>query len=85
MLIKSKSNRTSMYRPFQSKEQFLEKQSKEILSKLLEDFGPMVVNHMLDAMEGIDSDLLEKLERKLLILFRMNIKLDDSFVLWVSR
>lgn len=65
ILTKVMEHRTSMYRPIQSKEAFLESQSKEISLKLLEDFGPLVVNHMLDAMEEADSELLEKLELKI--------------------
>lgn len=65
ILTKVMENRTSMYRPIQSKEEFLNSQSKEISLKLLEDFGPLVVNHMLDAMEEVDSELLAKLELKI--------------------
>lgn len=65
ILTKKLVGRTSLYRPVHSKEHFLEIQSKEITHELLEDFGPLVVNHMIDALEDVDQDLLDKLEQKL--------------------
>ncbi|WP_284639531.1 BlaI/MecI/CopY family transcriptional regulator [Paenibacillus silviterrae] len=65
ILSKKVSGRTSLYSPTQSKELFLEEQSKEITHELIEDFGPLVVNHMIDALEEADPDLLEQLEQKI--------------------
>ncbi|MNI15531.1 Transcriptional regulator BlaI [compost metagenome] len=65
ILTKTMQGRTSMYRPVDSKEQFLESQSKEISLNLVEDFGPIVVHHMLDAMDEADPELLAKLEQKI--------------------
>ncbi|WP_248923930.1 BlaI/MecI/CopY family transcriptional regulator [Paenibacillus hamazuiensis] len=65
VLTKTVVGRTSLFTPVQSKEQFLEKQSKELSQSLMEDFGPLVVNHMIDALDGADPELIEKLERKL--------------------
>jgi len=64
-LTKNVVGRTSLFSPVDSKEQFLEKQSKELSQSLVEDFGPLVVNHMLDALDRADEELIEKLERKL--------------------
>lgn len=65
VLAKRLEGRTSLYRPTYSKEEFMEIQSKEITHELLEDFGPLVVNHMIDALDEADPELLGKLEQKL--------------------
>lgn len=65
MLTKSVVGRTSIFRPVLSKERFLESQSKEISHNLVEDFGPIVVSHMLDGLDEADPELLEKLEQKI--------------------
>ncbi|UHA75497.1 BlaI/MecI/CopY family transcriptional regulator [Paenibacillus sp. 481] len=65
VLEKQVHGRASLYRPKLSKEHFLEKQSKELTNGLIEDFGPLVVSHMLDALDDIDDSLIEKLEQKI--------------------
>ncbi|MCZ8522088.1 MULTISPECIES: BlaI/MecI/CopY family transcriptional regulator [Paenibacillus] len=65
VLTKTMAGRTSMYSPVESKAGFLENQSKEISHNLVEDFGPLVVNHMLDALDDADPQLLAKLEQKI--------------------
>jgi len=65
VLTKTVKGRTSFYRPLESKERFLENQSKEISHNLVEDFGPLVVSHMLDGLNKADPELLEKLEQKI--------------------
>lgn len=65
VLMKKQAGRSSLYEPVHSKEHFLNIQSKEITHELLEDFGPLVVNHMLDALEEADAELIEKLEQKI--------------------
>nr|WP_281068945.1 BlaI/MecI/CopY family transcriptional regulator [Paenibacillus eucommiae] len=65
LLTKIMAGRTSLYSTVESKERFLENQSKEISLNLVEDFGPLVVNHMLDALDEADPELLDKLEQKI--------------------
>ncbi|SDD18913.1 Predicted transcriptional regulator [Paenibacillus sp. UNCCL117] len=65
LLRKRQEGRASVYEPFDTKEHFLEMQSKEITHELLEDFGPLVVSHMLDALEEADAEMIEKLEQKI--------------------
>lgn len=65
ILRKSVAGRTSLFHPVESKEQFHERQSKEISHRLIEDFGPVVVNHMLDALDEADPEMLELLEQKI--------------------
>jgi len=68
VLKKNVVGRTSLFSPVESKERFLDKQSKELSQRLVEDFGPLVVNHMLDALDRADEELIEKLEQKLKML-----------------
>lgn len=65
ILQKRTEGRTSLYRPVLTKDEFLERQSKELTHDLIEEFGSLVVTHMLDALEEVDEDLLDKLEKKL--------------------
>lgn len=65
VLTKRLDGRTSLFRPVHSKEDFMDIQSKEITHELMEDFGPLVVNHMIDALDEADPDLLSLLEQKI--------------------
>ncbi|CAG7644490.1 hypothetical protein PAESOLCIP111_04719 [Paenibacillus solanacearum] len=65
VLTKRSVGRTSLYRPLLSKEHFMENQSKELTHELIEEFGPLVVNHMIEALEEADQELLEQLEQKI--------------------
>ncbi|PYI51863.1 BlaI/MecI/CopY family transcriptional regulator [Paenibacillus flagellatus] len=64
-LVKRPEGRTTLYRPVQTKEQFLDGRSKELSQELVDEFGPLVVSHMVDALEEADPALIDKLERKL--------------------
>ncbi|WNQ10034.1 BlaI/MecI/CopY family transcriptional regulator [Paenibacillus aurantius] len=65
ILSKRTAGRGALYRPVQTMDEFIENQSKELTQDLLEEFGLRAVNHMLDALEEADRDLLDKLERKI--------------------
>lgn len=65
ILTKRMEGRTSLYRPVHSRDDFLDIQSKEITHELMEDFGPLVVNHMIDALDEADPELLQLLEQKI--------------------
>jgi predicted transcriptional regulator len=65
VLKKRVEGRTSLYQPVLSKEEFFDKQSKELTHELIDEFGSLVVNHMLDALEEVDQELIEKLEQKI--------------------
>ncbi|PJN88618.1 BlaI/MecI/CopY family transcriptional regulator [Bacillus sp. mrc49] len=65
VLEKRSEGRLSLFHPVQSKEEFLEEQSKKLTENLLDEFGGAVISHMLDAMEDADPSLIEKLERKI--------------------
>ncbi|NHN32451.1 BlaI/MecI/CopY family transcriptional regulator [Paenibacillus agricola] len=72
MLTKKTIGRTTLFQPSVSKDHFLENQSKELTHELIEEFGALVVNHMLDALEEVDEDLLAKLEQKIKMLKKDN-------------
>jgi predicted transcriptional regulator len=65
ILEKRSVGRSSLYHPILSIEQFLEAQSKELTHELIEEFGTLVVSHMLDALEDADPALMHKLEQKI--------------------
>jgi len=68
ILQKRTEGRSSMYKPIQSRIVFLDTQSKEMTNELMDEFGNVVVSHMLDALEDVDDELVAKLEMKILEL-----------------
>lgn len=65
VLEKRMEKRTSLFQPLFSKEEFLRTQSRELTQDLMDEFGPLAVNHMLDALDEADPVLIEKLEQKI--------------------
>ncbi|WP_144512084.1 BlaI/MecI/CopY family transcriptional regulator [Bacillus sp. FJAT-22090] len=65
ILQKRVEGRSSLYKPVQSRVDFLNAQSKEMTNELMDEFGSVVVSHMLDALEDVDEDLVAKLEQKI--------------------
>ncbi|MGG0787133.1 BlaI/MecI/CopY family transcriptional regulator [Peribacillus simplex] len=65
ILEKRSEGRLSLFRPVQSKAEFLEEQSKKLTENLLDEFGGAVISHMLDVMKDADQGLIEKLEQKI--------------------
>jgi predicted transcriptional regulator len=65
ILEKRLQGRLSLYRPTQTKEDFIEDQSKKLTENLLDEFGGVVINHMIDALTEVDKSLLDKLEYKI--------------------
>ena len=65
-LQKRHEGRTSLYSPILTKDDFLNRQSKELTHELMDEFGSsVVVNHMLDALQNVDEGLVAKLEQKI--------------------
>ena len=64
-LKKRHQGRLSLFQPVQSKEDFIKEQSKKITENLIEDFGGVVINHMLDSINEMDQSLIDKLEQKI--------------------
>lgn len=65
ILQKRTEGRSSLYKPVLSRDDFLNTQSKEMTNELIDEFGNVVVSHMLDALEDVDDDLVAMLEKKL--------------------
>lgn len=65
ILRKKAVGRSSVYTPVQTRVSFLNEQSKEMTHELMDEFGTVVVSHMLDALEEVDEDLVSKLEQKI--------------------
>lgn len=65
ILKKRVEGRMSRFKPVQSKEEFIDEQSKKLTENLLDEFGGLVVNHMLDSLHDVDQSLLERLEQKI--------------------
>lgn len=68
ILQKRAEGRSSLFKPVQSRIDFLNAQSKEMTHELMDEFGNVVVSHMLDALEEVDEDLVAKLEQKIMEL-----------------
>jgi predicted transcriptional regulator len=65
VLTKRASGRVSLFSPIQTKEEFLEEQSKKLTENLLDEFGGVVISHMIDSLTDVDETLLNKLEQKI--------------------
>jgi len=65
VLQKRIEGRSSLYQPVQSRDEFLNRQSKNMTNELIDEFGTVVISHMLNAIEEADDDLVAKLEQKI--------------------
>jgi predicted transcriptional regulator len=74
ILEKRVEGRTSLFKPVKTKEEFIEEQSKKLTNNLLDEFGGLVVNHMLDSLKEVDQNLLDRLEQKIDQLKKGNSK-----------
>ncbi|MNL81573.1 hypothetical protein D3C87_2087330 [compost metagenome] len=48
-----------------SKEEFLAEQMKAVSQGLIQEYGSMVVTHMIDVLDEADPEVIARLERKL--------------------
>ncbi|MFC5527907.1 BlaI/MecI/CopY family transcriptional regulator [Cohnella yongneupensis] len=51
--------------PVVTKEEFLRKHTGTVTQHLFKDFGDHAVAHMIDALDGVDMEMLQKLEQKI--------------------
>ncbi|WP_020619273.1 BlaI/MecI/CopY family transcriptional regulator [Paenibacillus daejeonensis] len=58
-------NRVSFFFPVQSEEQFIVEQTRVVTEGLMEDFGPLIVNHFIDQLDSADPELIKKLESRI--------------------
>ncbi|GBF71845.1 transcriptional regulator [Paenibacillus sp. 598K] len=57
--------RAAKFSPILSKEQFLSEQTKQVSQGLIQEYGTLVVNHMIDALDEVDPEVIQRLEQKL--------------------
>ncbi|MGN7938385.1 BlaI/MecI/CopY family transcriptional regulator [Virgibacillus sp. 6R] len=65
VLQRRTKGRTSFFKPIQSRDEFFEAQSKKLTENLLDEFGGVVITHMLDSLTDVDEKLMDQLEQKL--------------------
>jgi len=65
ILTKRLEGRTSIFQPVLSREEFVNTQSKEMTYELMDEFGSVVVSHMIEALDEADDDLVAQLEQKI--------------------
>jgi predicted transcriptional regulator len=63
-------NKLTFYEPIQTKEQFIEEQTREVTYGLVHEFGDLVLNQMIEAFEVTDPELIAKLEKKIVDMRR---------------
>lgn len=65
ILVKRTEGRASIFSPVQSREEFVNTQSKEMTQELMDEFGSVVVSHMIEALDEADEALVAQLEQKI--------------------
>ncbi|MDG0809137.1 BlaI/MecI/CopY family transcriptional regulator [Cohnella rhizosphaerae] len=58
-------NRLTFFTPVQTREQFITEQTKSVTDGLVEDFGSLMVSHLVDNLDKADPELIARLEKKL--------------------
>ncbi|RJE88399.1 BlaI/MecI/CopY family transcriptional regulator [Paenibacillus sp. 1011MAR3C5] len=58
-------NQAAQFSAVLPKEQFLSEQTKAVSQGLIQEYGSLVVSHMIDALDDVDQETISKLERKL--------------------
>jgi predicted transcriptional regulator len=61
-------NKITFFSPVQNKEQFIIEQTKVVTEGLIEDFGSLMVSHLIDNLDKADASLIKRLEQKLIDL-----------------
>jgi predicted transcriptional regulator len=65
LIKKSMGKKGALYRTKYTRDEFVNKQTGTVTQVLFKDFGDYAVNHMINALEEVDADVLTKLENKL--------------------
>lgn len=65
ILEKRKEGRSSLFKPVQTRNEFLNTQSKKMTSVLMEEFGHVIVSHVIDALQEADDTQLAMMEQKI--------------------
>ncbi|WP_336775263.1 BlaI/MecI/CopY family transcriptional regulator [Paenibacillus sp. MMO-58] len=58
-------NRLSIYNSIQSKDEFLKEQTRLVTVGLVQEYGSLVMNHLVDAFQQVDPKLMATLEARL--------------------
>ncbi|MCF2941456.1 BlaI/MecI/CopY family transcriptional regulator [Paenibacillus alkaliterrae] len=58
-------NKSSHFQPVQSKEQFIQEQTRIVTEGLVQEYGQLVVNHFFDAFEQTDPQLMKLMEERI--------------------
>ncbi|UVI33664.1 BlaI/MecI/CopY family transcriptional regulator [Paenibacillus spongiae] len=58
-------NRISTFHPVQSKEEFIQEQTRIVTTELVHEYGEIVLNHLFDAVQQADPSLRELLEARI--------------------
>ena len=64
-LQKRSQGRITLYKAIQTKGEFLQANTKVMTQELMDEFGDLVVNHMLEVLDQVDPSLIQKLENRL--------------------
>ncbi|TVX99784.1 BlaI/MecI/CopY family transcriptional regulator [Cohnella terricola] len=64
-LVGTGRTQAARFSTVQSREQFLSEQTKAVSQGLIQEYGSLIVSHMIDALEDADQEMIAKLERKL--------------------
>lgn len=65
VLVGTGRTQAARFSTVQTKEQFLSEQTKVVSQGLIQEYGSLVVSHMIDALEDVDQEMIAKLEHKL--------------------
>lgn len=58
-------DRGATFKPVLGKEQFLDEQMRAVSQGLVQEYGDLIVTHMIDALDGADPGIVAKLEQKI--------------------
>lgn len=65
ILEKRIEGRSSLFKPVQTRNEFLNAQSQEMAHLLTKQFGHTIVSHMIDVLHEADESLIMQMERKI--------------------
>ncbi|WP_152395923.1 BlaI/MecI/CopY family transcriptional regulator [Paenibacillus guangzhouensis] len=65
VLVGSGRTQAARFSTVQTREAFLSEQMRAVSEGLIQEYGGLVVSHMINALEDVDQELIAKLEHKL--------------------
>ena len=64
-LKKQVIGRSSYFEAIQTKEQFIVEQTKAVTNGLMQEFGDLIVNQMIESLDHVEPESIKRLEDKL--------------------